>query len=74
MIYLLLDVENGNVRRNGHFSFAEGAEKRGFTNTVLTNQTVAAAIGQGQVSISENPLASNRDVDAVDLDVLALCA
>lgn len=72
MTYLLFDVENRNVVRNGDFSATQATQESTLTDTVLTNKTVAMAIRQSKRSIGQDAMAANRDIDTIDPDILAL--
>lgn len=68
----LLNVKNGNVRGDGDLTTTESPQQRRFTNTVLTDKTIAMTIGESQGTVREDTLARDGDVEAIDLDVLAL--
>lgn len=70
--YLLLHVEDRDMGRNSNFSATQSTQQSTLSDTVLTNQTVAMTVSQCQRSIRQYPQATNRDVDSVHLDVLAL--
>lgn len=72
MSYLLLDVKNRDMNWNGKFSASQSSEKSRFTDTVLTNKTVSAAICQSQRGIRQDSETTNCNIDTLDLDVLAL--
>jgi hypothetical protein len=72
--YLLFDVENGNVSGNRDVSARQCTQQRRFTNTVVTDETIAMAIGQGEVRICEDPQPTDRNIDVVNLDVLRLAS
>ena len=42
--YLLLDEEDGDVGRDGDLAEGDVAQEGGFTDTVATNETVAATV------------------------------
>ena len=60
--------------RNGNFSLTQSSEQSRFTNTVLTNQTISATKGQSQIGITQDSLATNGNVNAIDLDILTLAS
>src|SRR5436305_13527251 len=70
--YLLFDVKNGDVCGNGNFSPTQRPQQGRLSNTILTHQTIPPPICKCQGRISENPLSSDRYVDTINLDVLAL--
>lgn len=57
---------------NGDLTATERPEQRTLSDTVLANQAVAMSIGQRQGGVRQHPISADRDIDTVDLDVLAL--
>src|SRR4051812_39963638 len=74
LAYFLLDVKNGDMGWDGNLSPGERPQECRFTNTVVTNKTVAVSIRQSQGSVGQDTKSSDRNVGIVDLDVLALSA
>lgn len=72
MSYLLLDVKNRDVHWNSELSSCQCSEKSGFTDTVLTDKTISATISQGQAGICQDSETTNSNIDALNLDILAL--
>ncbi len=59
--------------RDCHFSSAQCPQQSRFADTVLTDKTISSPIRKCKRRISQNTLARDRHVDAVNLDVLAFC-
>ncbi|KAG9954843.1 ABC transporter domain-containing protein, partial [Aureobasidium melanogenum] len=65
-------VVSHNLHTDGNLSLTQSSEQSRFTDTVLTNQTISAAICQRQVGVTQNSLTTNSDINAINLDVLTL--
>lgn len=65
----LFDEEDGDVRWDRDFAHGDVTEEGGFTDTVATDETVAASVGEGEGGAGEDAVGAEVNVDGGEVDV-----
>jgi hypothetical protein len=60
------------MARDGDLAEGHVPEEGRFSDTVATDETVTASVGESELGVGEDPVRAERDVDRGEVDILRL--